>query len=118
MLSSLLLAPAAPFRLCSFTCGETDEAEAWKACRSEKCTSSQLPEDLCADGSEPTEASADGLGLALSSPLDCAAHDVPHTGSFAERCDLCVGLTQAAVDLRRTHSAALSPLGALGAECI
>ena len=117
MLSSLLLAPlAAPYRLCSFTCGEKDEAEAWKACRSEKCTSSQLPEDLCADGSEPTEASADGLGLALSSPLDCAAHDVPHAGSFAERCDLCVGLTQAAVDLRRRElsSSELEALGAAG----
>ena len=116
MLSPLLLAPASPFRLCSFTCGEKDEAEAWKACRSEKCTASQLPEDLCADGSEPTEATADGLGLALASPLDCAAHDVPHAGSFAERCDLCVGLTQAAVDLRRRElsSSELEALGAAG----
>ena len=119
MLSALSVAPLAiPYRICTFTCKDGDEPVTWKSCRTEKCTP-RLPEDLCADGSEPTEASAgakEGDGLALAGPLECARHEVAIAGSFAERCDLCLQLTQAAVDLRRRVLSAdeLEALGAAG----
>jgi hypothetical protein len=75
------------YNACSFTCGD----EAWSACRSERCSSPALPEDLCADGSEPQVEVAE-----LAGPLACADRSL-EPGSFAERCGICTALARAAV---------------------
>jgi len=98
---SLRGASSARYQLCNFSCPD----EQWTACRAEKCTP-RLPEDMCADGQEPELAAVpdakDGEGLGVPVPQDCAqAEGQEHYGSFAERCDLCLELTTAAVDLVR-----------------
>lgn len=75
------------YQLCNFSCPGGNN---WTACRSEACDA-RLPEDLCADGSEATL--ADEKGLAVSAPQECTEMwNVSAIGSFAERCDVCMGL--------------------------
>ena len=98
----LLLLPAFThahrYALCHFSCVGANTNETWRTCRSEKCTP-RLPEDLCADGNEPALLDASGVeatdeaGVRVSGPQECAdVYDAPLPGSFAERCDLCMGL--------------------------
>ena len=128
---ALLSLPAqgAPrYQVCDFTCAEPANAS-WLACRAEKCTP-RLPEDLCADGSEPTltpePGAKEGEGRAVAGPAECAEAGVPALGSFAERCELCLSLAQGAINLARrparvdvhAHSrAAAVPARAARAAC-
>ena len=128
---ALLSLPAqgAPrYQVCDFTCAEPANAS-WLACRAEKCTP-RLPEDLCADGSEPTltpePGAKEGEGRAVAGPSECAEAGVPALGSFAERCELCLSLAQGAINLARrpacvdvhAHSrAAAVPARAARAAC-
>ena len=110
---ALLSLPAqgAPrYQVCDFTCAEPANAS-WLACRAEKCTP-RLPEDLCADGSEPTltpePGAKEGEGRAVAGPAECAEAGVPALGSFAERCELCLSLAQGAINLARCGPRALT----------
>ena len=105
------------YQVCNFTCA-VDNAT-WLACRSEKC-SPRLPEDMCADGSEPALEPApdakEGDGLAVAGPEACAWAGAASMGSFAERCELCLSLAESAINVARRELGAeeLVALGAAG----
>jgi hypothetical protein len=101
------------YQLCNFSCpgvGEGATTEAWMACRAEKCTP-RLPEDACATGSDdakligPDGEAAAEEGIAVSGPQECEAlwtdSSIPpfRPGSFVERCDLCMAVVGAAIQL-------------------
>jgi hypothetical protein len=73
---------------CNMTCASGTEA--WTTCRSERCTPA-LPEDMCADGSEPEATSERVAG-----PQACREHSL-EPGSFAERCTMCTATSRAAL---------------------
>jgi len=109
---------AVRYQVCNFTCADTNSS--WLTCRAEKCTP-RLVEDLCPDGSEPLLAqepgAKEGEGKAIAGPEECVEAGVPMTGSFAERCELCLQLGQSAINLAKRD---LGPaeLTALGAEAL
>ena len=93
LIAPLLLAHR--YQLCNFSCPEAN----WTTCRAEKCDA-RLAEDACSDGSEALI--ADENGLAVTGPEECEqTWDVPVAGSFAERCDMCMGLLGEAHELWR-----------------
>ena len=98
LLAFPLLAPmllAHRYQLCNFSCPDGN----WTACRAEKCDA-QLLEDGCSDGSEALI--ADEAGVAVTGPEECTeTWDVPVAGSFAERCELCMGVLGEANDIWR-----------------
>ena len=106
----LALAPlAARYQMCNFSC--TGSEEQWVACRSEKCTP-RLPEDACADGNEATlvpvfgETDAAADGFVVTGPQECdtllfedSDQRLVPSGSFQERCELCMGVVTEAIRL-------------------
>jgi len=71
------------------------DGEAWSTCRSQRCISPAMPEDLCADGSEPV-ANIESI----SSPAMCAERGLP-AGAFAERCSICTAIAREALAAAR-----------------
>lgn len=139
MLLVHLLLVSARYHACNFTCTTSaGTATHWVACRSEKCTP-RLPEDTCHDGAEPSLEHPSPYGSLLDGPDGCvvAARSLravdalrkastatdtssspqppplpaPVPGSFAERCEICMGVSRGASSLAR-HAAAGAPPGA------
>ena len=83
----LPLCSAASYHQCDFSCSADPLPSNWTQCRAERCKPF-LPEDMCPDGSEPTLVSSQP-----SHPHDCP---VQPTGSFAERCEICLSFSREA----------------------